>query len=99
MFSGPYSTYSIDNSGPYAVTAQTYCRRIAVQENYDSDNPPTANLQQFNPDQSGPILVVLGSPAIFSACGDSRFYPGQIVGYINTVSGSITVAQAEGEQV
>lgn len=96
---GPYSTFAIDNAGPYAVVAKTYCKRILVQENYNSSNPPTADLQQFDANSNGPVAIVKGTPAIFNSVGDSRFYPGAVAGKINTAGGSITVEQIEGEEV
>jgi hypothetical protein len=96
---GAYSTFAIDNLGPYSVVAKTYCKRILVQENYNSTNPPTADLQQFDAQGQGPVAVVKGTPAIFNSVGDSRFYPGQVAGKINTTGGSITVEQIEGEEV
>lgn len=97
----PYSTKAIDNAGPYNITAKTYCRRILVQENFNSANPPTADLQQYNADGTGPVAIAKGTPAIFAYAGDPNqsFIPNQVVGQINTVSGSITIQQIEGDRV
>jgi len=94
--SQPFSTYAIDNTKLYAVIANTYCRRVVVQENYDSANPPTADLEQYNPDGSGPVLIPKGTPAVFSK---GPYTPGTQVGSIETVSGSITVQQIESMEV
>lgn len=99
---GPFLTKAIDNAGPYNVVAQTTCNRIVVQENYNSANPPTADLQQFNPDGTGPIAIAKGTPAVFGAPDAShggRFQAGQIVGKINTTAGSITVQQSEADLI
>lgn len=97
----PYSTMAIDNAGPYSVIAQTYCNRILIQENYNSANPPTADLQQYNADGTGPIAIPKGTPAIFAftASNWTSFRPGQVVGKINTTGGSITVQQVESERI
>ena len=101
----PISTFAIDNAGPnpngsYNVVANSYCRRITIQENYDSANPPSADLQQFIPATSStPARVAKGTPAIFTPLSDLYFTPRQIVGAIKTSSGSITVQQVESEQV
>ena len=94
------NTFSIDNTQRYQVIAQTYCRRIVVQENYDSANPPTADLLMAIPAGATQILVAKGTPAIFAAPklangGGDLFDPGQIAGDIETVAGSITVQQVE----
>lgn len=94
---GPYTTYGVDNSQKWPVTALTRCKRILVQENYNSANPPTADLQQYNPDGSGPIAIPKGTPASFNSFAGVIFQPGQIVGYVNTPSGSITVQQVESD--
>lgn len=93
-------TFAIDNLGPYNVVAQSYCRRIVVQENYDSANPPTADLKMYIPFGSAApvaVRVAKGTPAIFNAEG--VYSPGQTVGQIQTSAGSITVQQIESSQV
>ena len=107
MASNP-DLYSIDNAGPYAVIARTYCLRILVQENFNSTNPPTADLQQFgviSGAQPGGVPVASsvagaipkGTAAIFTK--GSMYSPGEVAGFINTAAGSIQVAQFESSQV
>lgn len=84
----PVITKAIDNAGPYPITAPISCRRVLVQENYNSVNPPTADLQQFNPDGSGPIAIPKGTPMIFAK---GPYIEGQLVGQANTAAGSVTV--------
>jgi hypothetical protein len=101
------NTFGIDNTQRYSVIAQTYCRRITVQENFNSATPPTADLVMSKPAGATQIAVAKGTPAIFTASasdgisdGNGYFYkPGQIVGDIETASGSITVQQVESNQV
>lgn len=93
----PITTYALDTT-KIDVVANSYCKRIAVKEDYDSDSPPTANLLQYDPTGSStPAKIVKGTPAIFTS--NSNFYPGQVVGGIKTSSGSITVQQIESAQV
>ena len=94
------TTFAIDNLGPYNVVANTYCSRIVVQENYDSANPPTADLKQYTPG-GNPIRIAKGTPAIFTPAGATTgfFTPGEVVGQIQTSSGSITVQQIESSQI
>ncbi len=89
----PISTYALDTT-KVDVKANTYCRRIAVKENYDSDSPPTANLVQYEPTGSStPAKIVKGAPAVFTS--QSTYSPGEVVGGIKTSAGSITVQQIE----
>lgn len=95
-------TYAIDAAGPYDVIVRGVqpCRRVTIQEKYDSTNPPTADLKQYMPKGNTDFaLVAKGTPAIFSAPTGGSFYPGQTIGQIQTVSGSITVQQQEGDAV
>jgi hypothetical protein len=92
----PFLTFAIDNTKQYAVVARTYCWRILIQENYNSATPPTADIQQFNPDGSGPVNIAKGTPAIFST---GPYLPGQTAGFVNTPSGSITVQQIESMKI
>lgn len=94
----PISTFAIDNAGPYTVTANSYCRRVEIRENIKSDSPPTADLQQYKPfNSSTPIYIPKGTSAIFAR--DVKWWPGDKVGAINTVAGSITVAQIESDEI
>jgi hypothetical protein len=98
------NTFAVDNTQRYQVIAQTRCSRVLVQENYNSATPPTADLLMSAPAGSTQIAVAKGTPAIFTPTVDSlarpvMFAPGEVVGDIETVSGSITVQQIESTQV
>lgn len=100
------TTFAIDNLGPYNVVANTYCSRIVVQENFDSANPPTADLKQYIPAGGVAVRIPKGTPAVFTFAATAStlypyptFTPGQVVGQINTSAGSITVQQIESSQV
>jgi hypothetical protein len=94
------NTFSIDNSARYQVIAQTYCRRIVVQENYNSANTPTCDLLMAAPAGATQVAIAKGTPAIFTPpTGSLLFTPGQLVGDIETASGSCTVQQVESQQV
>ena len=101
----PINTFAVDNSQRYKVIAQTACRRIVIQENYNSVTPPTADLLQAQPAGGTQINIAKGTPAIFSPPGSgsqhfiSGFKPGDVAGDIQTVSGSITVQQVESAQI
>jgi hypothetical protein len=88
------TTYGIDNTKEVDVTCHfDGALRIVVQENCDSNNPPTANLLQRGiVGGSGQIRVAKGTPAIFSS---GPYRSGEKVGTIETDAGSITVAQIE----
>ena len=93
------NTFSIDASARYQVIAQTYCRRILVQENFNSASAPTADLKMAQPAGATLVNVSKGTSAIFTPTGDGRFSPNQIVGEIQTASGSCTVLQIESATV
>ena len=93
----PITTYALDTT-KVDVVANSYCRRITVKEDYDSDSPPTANLLQYDPTGSStPVKIVKGTPAVFTS--NTHFHPGLVVGAIKTSSGSITVQQIESSQI
>lgn len=96
----PLNTFAIDNTKRYSVVAQTTCRRILIQENYNSVTPPTADLLAAQPAGGTQVNIAKGTPMIFTPPVGNRFFaPQQIVGDIETVSGSITVQQIESQQV
>lgn len=93
-------TYGIDNGGPYDVYARTYCRRITVQENYDSATTPTQDLIQYIPPAAKggiAIKVSKGTPAVFSRA--THYGPGDVAGQIKTSAGSITVQHREDDAI
>lgn len=102
-------TYAINSTPPpgsnqgisypgYPVRALSPTKRVLVQENYDSATPPTADLQRFSAVAgSTATLVPKGTPAVWSRA--THWSVGEIVGYILTVSGSITVQQTESDEV
>lgn len=95
-------TYAIDAGGPYDVVVRgvLHCRRVTVQEQYDSVTPPTTDLRQYMPKGNADVaFIAKGTPAVFSAPTGGSFYPGQTIGQIQTVTGSITVQQQEGDAV
>lgn len=105
----PLNTFAIDNTKRYSVVAQTTCRRILVQENYNSVTPPTADLLAAQPPGGTQVNIAKGTPIIFTPqtgltpgqnnFAGQQFLAGQVVGDIETVSGSITVQQIESQQV
>lgn len=102
----PTNTFAVDNTQRYLVIVQTVCRRVTVQENYNSQNPPTADLLMSLASPRGylanetQVAVAKGTPAIFTLpSGKLWFYPGDVAGDIETASGSITVQQVESQQI
>ena len=88
-------TFAIDNTQVFSVTARTYCKKISVRENYNAATPPTADLRKYVPSTSAtPENIPQGTDAVFED-GGRHFYPGEVVGGINTLAGAITVIQVE----
>ena len=80
------------------IIAHTFCRRIRVQENYTSTAGPTTDLSMQEPPGADSIIIMKGTPAVFTAAGgpNGSFYPGQHVGVVKTAVGAGTV---EGQQI
>lgn len=93
------NTFSIDNTQRYQVIAQTRCRRITVQENYNSASPPTCDLLMAAPANATQVAIAKGTPAIFTPVSGHVFEANTVVGDIETASGSCTVQQAESQQI
>lgn len=95
------TTYAIDNTAYYNVTAQTYCMRIVVQENFNSANAPTDDLlQKIPPTATNPVRIAKGTPAIYTLpAGSGLISPGTVVGTIRAATTSITVQQVESGQI
>ena len=80
------------------IIAHTFCRRIRVQENYTAAAGPTTDLSMQEPKGADSVIVLQGTPAVFTAAGgpNGSFYPGQIVGIVQTAAGGGTV---QGQQI
>ena len=85
------------------VIAHTFCRRIRVQENYASAAGATTDLTQQEPKGADAVIVLKGTPAVFTAPGGpgGSYYPGQIAGVVKSAAGGGTVegAQIEDELI
>ena len=79
------------------IIVHTYCRRIRVQENYTSAAGATTDLTQQAPKGADDVIVLKGTPAIFTAPGgpDGSFYPGQVAGVVKSAAGGGTVSGAQ----
>jgi hypothetical protein len=92
--------FTVDAIGsPEAVVAQSWCRKIMLREN----NQDAATLLPFQiriPDATSPaVRCVAGATLIIKAVEGKRpFFQGDIVGYIETLSGSAVFAQTEDVQ-
>jgi hypothetical protein len=92
------TTYAVDTNEVDVLARFDGAKRIVVQENYNSANPPTADLlQRCSVPGSGQVRVSKGTPAVFTT--QTTFSKGQKAGTIATASGSITVQQVESSQV
>jgi hypothetical protein len=96
----PINTYGIDNAQRYPVFARVDCRRITVQENYDSLNPPTADLLVAQPAGGTQMRVAMGTSVVFTPSElGGCFLKGTKVGDIQTSAGSITVQQQDTQHI
>lgn len=94
------NTFAIDNLADYDVIARSHCRRISIQEDYDSGGAATADLIKKVPAGATGIKVFKGTNVIYTPTnGLPYFERGDRAGTIRTSAGSITVQQDETAQV
>lgn len=81
-------TFTVDNlTTPEAVTVPVSCKSVEVREQGD----PTTDYFVRAPTSTSPQhRRFAGSATIFRAPGLRVFQPGEIVGYLETVTGSVT---------
>ncbi len=81
-------TFTVDAVGnPEAVIVPTSCRSVEVREQGD----PTTDYFVRAPNNNSPQhRRFAGSATIFRARGNRVFQPGETVGYLETVAGSVT---------
>lgn len=89
-------TFSVDNVGnPEPVTAQGPCRKIIVRE---QGAAATTDYFVRQPTNTSPqVRKVSGESTLFDTGEGNLFQTGQIVGYVETVSGTVTFSQEEME--
>lgn len=84
--------FTVDNVGnPEAVTADQTCRKITIREQGAAGTTdyfvraPTSTDAQYR--------KVAGESTVFEAYGNNLFQQGDTVGYVETVSGSVTFSK------
>jgi len=86
---------------PLAIIAQTSCREILVYESRAVASWPTVGLARQMPDTSGaPEVFEPGQQIVFRPFQwfhpvGELFSPGQVVGYVSTLTGTTTGIQVE----
>ena len=90
-------SFTVDNIGDMEpIVAQTSCNVVTI---YEQGQAGTANYRVAAPAASDPkILRPAGSRTIFDYRGKFRSFSlaaGQIIGYIETISGALEFAQEE----
>lgn len=88
-----FSTFTTDSiNPPEAIVANTLCRRVTIQENGDSTQDYQVRMLSAS---SNPIKRQAGLPFTFSGDAGHRYLPGETVGWVETLAGSITMLQIE----
>ncbi len=91
---GYTDTITVSSVAATAVTAQTQCNRITVGEDPSVTNWPTENYKVLKPfSNSNPRQVPIGATYTFERIG--VYYPGDIAGYVQGVTGTTTFFQDE----
>lgn len=95
MKTGP--TFTVNAVGdPEPVTALTVCSEIRVQEDASVAGWPTVDFKVYAPSKNdSPLQAGAGSFWIFKKPRGSYFQPGELAGYLATVSGSTNFNQWE----
>ncbi len=86
--------FTVDNVGnPEPVTAQSVCKRIYIREQGAAG---TTDYFVRQPGMTDPQeRKTAGEWTMFEAAPGNFFRPGDIVGYVETVTGSVTFSQRE----
>jgi hypothetical protein len=85
-------TFTVDAAGnPEPITVQSYCMKVVIYE--DAQAGTTDYILHVPAMASSGVTKPAGSKAEISR--GERYVPGDIVGYVETVSGSVTFAQEE----
>lgn len=86
------STFVTDNvNPPEGVVTKTYCRRVTVRENGGATQDFNVRKESTS---SNPIHMLAGEPYTFTD-GGRLMAPGETVGFVETLAGSITMMQIE----
>ncbi len=87
-------TFTVDNVGnPEPVTVQTPCRRVYIREQGAAG---TTDYFVRQPSATDPQeRKAAGETTMFEAATDNLFQTGQIIAYVETVTGSVTFSQRE----
>ena len=93
-------TQAIDNTQEYPIFAPfDGITRVVVQENYNSTNPPTADLKQRCAGLgSTQVNIAKGTPAVFTT-QKGGYRAQEKVGTIQAAAGSVTVSRLFTTQV
>lgn len=94
MKTGPLITVNSVSQTP--VAALTVCRRIRVQEDPSVSGWPTVDYLVYVPATTdGPMRLTAGVPHLFEKPPGRFFSPGEVAGYLASITGSTSFAQYE----
>jgi hypothetical protein len=85
MSADPYQVITVDNVGqPEQIVANTHCRRVTVQE---PDATQDYNVRKVSATSTA-LKRLAGTPFTFNAPDGGTFRAGDVVGWIETLTGS-----------
>jgi len=94
MKTGPL--FTVNSISKVAVTALTVCRRITVAEDPSVTGWPTVGYLVYVPTQNdGPLQKDAGQEQVFEKPHGRFFTPGEVAGYVATLTGSTSFNQYE----
>jgi len=89
------SQFTANSTGYTAVVTQSVCKNVRIIENAGDAGFPTTDILIAKPTASATPVRILGGQSYTFNSPASFFVAGATVGYVKTVSGSITVDQDE----
>ena len=101
------SKFTVNNLGdPEPVIAQSYCRRITIGEDPSVDSWPTTDYEVTDNQPGSPFARRAAGTSFVFIGGWARpsgnlnvleqlIEPGQVIGYVQTITGSTTFYQVE----
>jgi hypothetical protein len=90
------NTFTVNNAGdPEPVIVETVCKSITIREDPSVATWPTTDYRIFKPTKTDtPLVKLAGESYVFDRRG-GFFFPGDVAGYVETISGSTIFSQDE----
>lgn len=81
---------TVNAAGQTQITAQTQCSEVTVQENIGIGTYPTSDFLVFKPNAAATGIRKQGGSAYTFKSDSGGWLPGDVIGFLQLVSGSTT---------